>query len=105
MTCKLNILEPWEYGTLRPIDAVILAQNRCQYLIMLFEPRAFGEVNASHLMGELRDKSAHIDLLLPGLQGAFAMNLVFSAGINEQNFPDLSIKDFRNNFLLGEIVV
>ena len=101
---KLNIIEPWEFGTDQAIDVDIVARNQGQCLILLSEPRMFGEMLTSYLIGELREDSSQINSLFSGLHGTFAMNLVFSDEISKHNFPNLSMKSFRANFLLGEII-
>ena len=103
--CSLNIIEPWEFGTDKAIDAILIDRNEGEYLLSLFQPRVFGEKQIRYLLLELRNKSSSVDLLNPKEKGVFPINLVFMSEIDPYNFKKYRITDFRANFLLGDIIL
>ena len=97
-------MEPWEFGTEKAIAASIVDKNESQYLLHLDEPLMIKGKAVNYLIGELRGQEL-IDILTDKVHGTFALNMVYSNEVTEQNFRDYHIKNFRGNFLLGEIIV
>jgi hypothetical protein len=102
-TGRLNIIEPWEFGTEKSIAASIVDKNEEQYLLYLPEPLWIKGKAINYLIGELRDKNLS-DILSDKVHGTFALNMIYSNDVTIQNFRGYQIKDFRGNFLLGEII-
>jgi hypothetical protein len=102
-TAKLNIIEPWEFGTEKAIPASIVDKNENQYLLHLPEPLLINGKSINYLIGELRDQNS-LDILSDKVHGTFALNMVYSSEVTKQNFRNHHIKRFRGNFLLGEIM-
>ncbi|SRR5258706_8068682 len=100
---KLNIIEPWEFGTEKAITASVVDEYEGQYLISILEPLAIKGNPIRYLIGEMTGEEKSLDLFSNNAQGTLALNMVYSDEINEQNFKNHRISDFRGNFLLGEI--
>jgi|GEM_PF-2137488 len=101
---KLNIIEPWEFGTEKAVHVSVVEKFEDQYLFSLAEPLLMKGLRTKYLIGELREEKSP-DILSDKVKGTFALNMVFSDEINEKNFRNYLIKDFRGNFLLGEIIL
>jgi hypothetical protein len=101
---KLNIIEPWELATEKAVDALIIDRHEGEYLFSLTTPLSIKGKHISYLIGQLRDQES-LDIISNKTHGTIALNMVYSEEINAQNFRDYSIKNFRGNFLLGEIIV
>jgi hypothetical protein len=103
--CKLKLLEPWKFGTDKAVDAIIVEANENQILISIMNPLNFDNQQVEFFLAELKDKNYLVgdeNFMLPGI---YPINMVFSKEISPQNFKSLNLKDFRSNFLLGEIVI
>ena len=57
MNFKLNIIEPWEYGTERALDAVIVKEYDLEFLLFVHEPRKIKEATAHYFVYKLEEKS------------------------------------------------
>jgi hypothetical protein len=62
------------------------------------------EKSINYLIGELREEKL-VDILSDEVHGTFSLNMVYSSEITKENFKEYPIKDFRGNFLLGEIIL
>lgn len=102
---KLNIIEPWELGTDKAIETSIVDYHEGQYLFYLFKPLPIKGKSVSYLVGELRDKEKSLDLFSDKIRGTVALNMVYSDEVDRQNFRNYRIKDFRGNFLSGEVIL
>jgi hypothetical protein len=98
---KLNIIEPWEYGTDKAVDASIVGEENDQYLIQLSKPMKFKNSEARYFLATLRDKS------LNGINksGKYLLSMVYSEDINELNYKGYKISEFRSGFLIGEAIL
>lgn len=103
-TGKLNIVEPWELGTEKAITVSIVDKHESDYLLYLPEPFLIKGKSINYLIGELREEKL-VDLLSDEVHGTFALNMVYPNEITKENFTEYPIKNFRGNFLLGEIIL
>jgi hypothetical protein len=98
----LNIIEPWELGTEKAISVSIVDEYQGQYLIFLSIPLSAKGKTIRYLIGEPRREN--FDLFSDKFLGSCELSMIYSDEIDEQNFKTYHIKDFRQNFLLGEII-
>ncbi|MEM6738223.1 MAG: hypothetical protein AAF620_19360 [Bacteroidota bacterium] len=99
---KLNIIEPWEFGTDKGVTASIVGENNGQYLIRLSNPMKLQDNEAKYFLAELRDRHSNDNLNKPG---KYLLNMVYSQRINEINFKEHKISDFRSGLLVGEAIL
>lgn len=100
---RLNILEPWEHGTEKSIDVMIINRHNDQYLLKLSSPILINDLSFSYLMFKAKGES--IDLLLSTNKGTFPIEIVYAKELEEENFPKFDIANFRSSFLFGEIIL
>jgi hypothetical protein len=103
-SCKLVIIEPWEIGTDKPINAVIVDHVDGRYLLQLSKPREINGSQIQFLIAELRDRNVQLDPFAPK-RGTYVVNMVYSISVTLENFKTTRPNDFRSNFALGEIVL
>lgn len=100
----LSIIDPWEFGTDKPVLATVIERNAKTYLIRLKEPLLVNNVKIYYLLSEFRDKNIDESTVLQQT-GKYLMNMVYSEKINMSNFRSFKISDFRGGFLAGEIII
>lgn len=103
-SAKLNILEPWEFGTEKAIDVTIVDKNGTEYLFSLITPLPIRGKKIEYLIGQPRDEQS-LDILSDKTSGTISLNMVYAEELNAENFGRYSMRNFRGNFLLGEIIV
>lgn len=101
---KLSILEPWELGTEKPVNASIVARNGKSYLIHLENPIKINNEEFQYLLSEVRDKNLD-DNILSVQTGKYLLNMAYSKSLNKLNFGNSKISDFREGFLTGEVTI
>lgn len=104
MIFKVNILEPWESGTQSSVDATLVKKDSESFLIFLKDPVKVKKQNAQFFICELKDKKTEI-AFVNKMNGVYPINMVFDKNINtkDSRLPPLNV--YRDNFLLGEIVI
>ena len=104
MKLKLNIIEPWEYGTEHAIDATIVQENNSDFLLFINPPRQIEQDTVQYFVCTFRNSEDKI-ALKGHLQGVYPIQMVFDKSIKSNTDKIHSIKDYRSNFLSGELVI
>jgi hypothetical protein len=101
---KLNMLEPWEYGTEKAIDASIVKQQGNVFLLRIDASIRIKEKSASYFVFEFQSEEKQKSFL-NGIDGVYPISMVFDENINdpEQILPNFA--DYRGGFLSGELII
>ena len=103
MVYKLNILDPWEFGTESAVRASIIKETGKQFLLFLETPIRIEDQKAHYFICELQ-KQEDRNAFKKNIKGVYPITMVFDNSINENSeLPPLS--SYRSNFLSGELVV
>jgi hypothetical protein len=97
---KINIIEPWEYGTEKPISINNIDKLGSKYLFHLSEPYQINKKYYNFLIG--RPKDFKINLFNIKKNQVIVLEIHFGENVSELNFYNLNFDDFRGNFLLGD---
>jgi len=100
MIGKLQILEPWEFGTEKGINIKDIDKSKNQYLLYTEEPYIINNHEYKFFLAKSKNK---INLFSVAKKNSIILEMVYDKNLNPKNFIDYQIKDFRRNFLLGEL--
>ena len=104
MKCKLIIVEPWESGTEKAIEADIIKETERELLIFSQTPIIFRGNKAHWFICELRNKHDQIEFK-NRLKKNYPINMVYDYNINSSDIEIPEIDTYRGNFLSGEIIL
>lgn len=95
---KINIIEPWKYGTEKAISISNIDKLGSKYLFHLSEPYQINENSYNFLIGQPKDLEINLFTINKGQ--VIVLEMHFGDNINENNFVNLKFDDFRGDFLL-----
>lgn len=98
---SLNIIEPWEHGTEESINVTFIEQNNDNYLLHLSNSHKIKDIDYSYFIVRFRDEEVNN---ISNLKGTYSLEMGYDKEINESTFEKYDLKDFRTNFLLGEVI-
>lgn len=104
MKVKLNIIEPWEYGTESPIDASVVKYNGLEFLLYLDFPRKIEQHNAQYFICKFKNDKDKISFKNK-VKGSYIIEMVFDKQISSANDEIPAFGTYRGNFLSGELVI
>lgn len=104
MRYRVNIIDPWESGTDKSVDADIIKQNGNQFLLFIKTKINVKGNEAHYFICKLKSEIMR-DPFKNNESGIYEISMVFDKGItNElQDLPD--IENYRGSFLTGEIII
>lgn len=103
MIGKLYIIEPWEFSTNQEsIKIKDIDKSKNQFLLYLEEPYTINNHKYEFFLAKPKGKDK---ISLGDLDKKFPIMIamVYDKNLSPENFTSYQIKDFRNNFLLGEL--
>lgn len=103
MKCKLNIIEPWESGTDKSIEANILKFTGKQFLLFVEKSVKVGSNNAHYFVCKFKNEKVNAKFKSNEC-GTYEISMIFDINIQnaQQELPD--IESYRANFLSGELI-
>jgi len=104
MTFKLNIIDPWDYGTESAIDVTLIKKVAREFLLFLRTPIMFKNKKVQYFVCVLKRKEDE-DKFNNGLKGTYPINMVFDENINCKDSGLQDFENYRGNFLYGEIII
>ncbi|MEO8174718.1 MAG: hypothetical protein ABI581_16600 [Sediminibacterium sp.] len=104
MKYKLNIIEPWDWGTEKAIDVSVLKKDGNVYLLHLNVFITIHNKEARYFIFEFRNQVDQI-AFKQNLKGTYPIGMVFDESITAETTTFKSLKDYRANFLSGEIII
>lgn len=104
MKCKINIIEPWESGTDKAIEADILMYSGTQFLIFVEKTIKVNGVDAHYFICKLQVENSG-DVFEKKKSGMYKISMVFDKNINNVQQPLPNIDSYRGNFLIGELII
>ena len=104
MNYKLSIVEPWESTSDSSTDTIILKDNGNEFLLFVENGIKFRDENAQYFICELRNINDK-DFFRENIKGTYPINMVFDKKINRDNLELTPLKNYRGNFLSGEIII
>ena len=104
MRYRVNIIEPWESGTDRSIDANIVKYTCDQFLLFTEKKINVKGNDAQYFICKLKSEKLRSPFNNKE-SGIYEISMVFDKDItNElQELPD--IENYRGNFLTGELII
>ncbi len=104
MKYKVNILEPWESGTVSAVDALIVKETGDQFLLFIENNIKVGGENAHYFICKFKNQDDALDLKTC-VKKIYPIHMVYDKHISDeqQELPDIG--SYRANFLAGEIVI
>jgi len=104
MKLKLNIIEPWKYGTESSIDASVVKDNDLEFLLYLDFPRKIEQDDAQYFICQFRnekDKKSFKN----NIKGTYPIEMVFDKKIKSAYDEIPQLGSYRSNFLSGELII
>ena len=105
MICKLNILEPWEFGTEKGIEIKDFDKFNNHILLHIKNPYIIDNEPYNFLLAKMRGDEKINLLSSISFKKNIMLTIVYDKNIDDMNFINYNIKEFRNNFLLGELII
>jgi len=100
MIGKLNILEPWEFGTEKGINIKDIDKSKNQFLLYTEEPYVINNHKYEFFLAKPKGK---VNLFSVNKKDSILLEMVYDKNLSPENFTSYQIKDFRDNFFLGEL--
>ena len=95
----LNILAPWEFGTEKGVHVSIIGKKDNQFLLCFGAPYLINGNTYKFLLFRRVNKIDMLD------KGCIPIEMVYCSNLSKENFKDYDFKDFRDNFLFGELIL
>ena len=102
---KLSIIEPFDFGTVNNIQQFVIRIKKGinnNWLIILENPISYNEIRSKYLLSRTSKEYYHVDLQESYLE-TLTLEMMIIAGLNEENFTEYNIENYRGNFLTGEL--
>jgi hypothetical protein len=103
MKYKLNIIEPWESGTEKAIDATVFYKTEKYFLLFTEKIIKVRGLDAQWFVSWLR-KEKDYAAFVNQEKGVYRIQMVFDKDIHNKDNEPVSFK-YRANFLSGEIII
>ena len=103
---KLLIVEPFEFGTINNIEQSVIDIKKGvnnNWLIILETVINFTGIQSKYLLIKTKKEYYHINLQ-EQLFKTLILEMAMIPGLNEKNFSEHDLKNYRGNFLTGELV-
>jgi hypothetical protein len=105
MEFKLLIIEPWEFGTANGVGPFIVSLKRGiinNWLVVFEKEIIFKGLHTKYLLAKTQKKNEKIDLEIE-LFEKLILEMAAISDIDELNFKEYDLSDFRGEFLTGEL--
>jgi len=100
---KLNIIEPWEYGTETAVHATIVKSDNEVFLLSLKVPIIIKGENAKYFVCKPIGIETN-KLLSSQTEGTFPISMVFDKSLKDATTELPLFENYRSNFLSGEVI-